>query len=92
MVLLNMYNLASLLYNSGAVRKSLELHEEVLGLRLQLCGKDSQFTLESYESAATIYYLLGNLAKAEFVDDSQVLHSVVHLLITLQQRVPASMP
>ena len=70
MVLITMYDLASLLYNAGAVRESLDLHEEVLRLRLQICGEASQFTLESYESAATVHYLLGNLLKAEFVDIS----------------------
>ena len=83
-VLISMYDLASLLCNSGAVQESLELHEEVLRLRLQICGEASQFTLESYESAGAIHYLLGNLIKAKFVTISQVLHNVVYLLMTLQ--------
>lgn len=47
MVLINMYDSASLLYNAGEVSRSLEMHEEVLRLRLQICGESSQFTLES---------------------------------------------
>ncbi|MCJ1246224.1 hypothetical protein MMC30_003430 [Trapelia coarctata] len=67
MVLINQYDLASLLFNAGEVTKSLELHEEVLEARIRLCGDGSQFTLESYESAATLHYFLGNYSKAEYV-------------------------
>lgn len=59
-VLTTQYDLACLHFNAGNVNKSLELHQTVLGKRIQICGNGSQLSLESYEAVGIIHHLLGH--------------------------------
>ena len=66
-VLLTQYSVASLLFNAGEVQDSLRLHQETLDRRLEICGKNSQYTLESYEAIGILHHLVGENKKAAYV-------------------------
>ena len=58
-VLITQYSVASLLFNAGDVQQSLYLHQETLDRRLEICGKNSQYTLGSYEAVGILPHLAG---------------------------------
>ena len=58
-VLITQYSFASLLFNAGDVQQSLYLHQKTLDRRLEICGKNSQYTLESYEAVGILRHLAG---------------------------------
>ncbi|KAI1123776.1 P-loop containing nucleoside triphosphate hydrolase protein [Nemania abortiva] len=64
-VLVDLYDVACLLFNAGRIEESLEAHEEVLDKRIRTCGKGAQFTLESYEAVGIIQHMLGRDKEAE---------------------------
>ncbi|PVH81623.1 hypothetical protein DL98DRAFT_489524 [Cadophora sp. DSE1049] len=64
-VLSNQYCLSSLLFNAGKVDEALALHMDTLQKRIELCGEDSQLTLESYEAVGIILHLQGRDTEAE---------------------------
>jgi len=61
----NQYCLASLLFNAGRIADALELHKDTLQKRIDLCGEESQLTLESYEAVGIIQHLEGRNTEAE---------------------------
>ena len=61
MVLIYQYDHASILYYAGRDKEALELHTSVLEHRLKMCGPSAQYTLESLETVAILYFLVGNL-------------------------------
>ncbi|KAK0732045.1 P-loop containing nucleoside triphosphate hydrolase protein [Lasiosphaeris hirsuta] len=64
-VLIDQYDLACLLFNAGRLEESLAEHKEVLAKRIQICGKSSQFTLESHEAVGILLHLMGSNVDAE---------------------------
>lgn len=63
-VLITRYDVASLLFNAGKVQESLDMHEETLENRVKICGRNSQFTSESYEAVGILSHLLGKNPRA----------------------------
>jgi hypothetical protein len=51
----------------GDVERSLEMHKQILAARLDLQGRASYFTLQSYYAIGALYYYLGRLDEAEYV-------------------------
>ena len=77
-VLIDCYDLACLLFNAGRVAESLALHQEVLEKRLDICGKNSQFTLESHEAVGILLHILDQNLLAEYVPYPQQSRGLGH--------------
>ena len=59
------FDLACTHLQSGDADKALEMHKEVLGKRIIVCGKVNENTLQSYYAVGALHELRGEFAEAE---------------------------
>lgn len=71
-VLIFRYDLACLLFNAGRVQEALDEHQKVLEARIEVCGKNAQFTLKSHEAVGILLHLEGRNAEVEQVNDTHL--------------------
>lgn len=71
-VLISRYGLACLLFNAGRVQEALDEHQKVLEARIEVCGKNAQFTLKSHEAMGILLHLEGRNAEVEQVNDTHL--------------------
>ncbi|MCJ1398272.1 hypothetical protein MMC11_001469 [Xylographa trunciseda] len=58
------FSLANLLYHSGDIVESLRINEDILAIRMQVCGEFNAFTLETYSTCGALLLLEGKAEKA----------------------------
>lgn len=63
-VLITKYDVASLYFNAEQIGKSLKMHKEVLHARIETCGRNCQYTSESYEAVRVLLHLRGKHEEA----------------------------
>lgn len=61
------FDLACIILQSGDLERSLEMHKQILTARLDLQGRASYFTLQSYYAVGALCAYLGKLDEAEYV-------------------------
>jgi tetratricopeptide (TPR) repeat protein len=67
LVLRYKFDLACIVLQSGNIKRALELHKLILTARLDLQGRDSYFTLQSYYAVGALFSYLDQLDEAEYV-------------------------
>jgi tetratricopeptide (TPR) repeat protein len=61
------FDLACIVLQSGDIERSLEMHKQILAARLDLQGRASYFTIQSYYAVGALCFYLGRYDEAEYV-------------------------